>query len=187
MFISIRALKGAIVKFTILEFNALTGMERYSGFQPTAFDCKGLALDNQQGWFVVPVARNRDSEVLAESNFAATVKALRKTGPEASDGEEGDWEIHRFGHWANGWFEIIVVREGTEAFKVAEEIEGALADYPVLDESDYSERECEAAEETWKWFSKRDRIRVCQRAGVSIFAARHDFPPSECFEYLTGC
>jgi len=162
-------------------------MEHYSGFQPTGFDPKGLALDNQQDWFVVPVGHNRDSEVRAESNFAATVKWFRETGPEAYEGEDGDWEIHRFGHWGPGWFEVIVVREGTPAFKVAEEIESALESYPVLDEEDYSRREMEEAEETWKWFTKRDRIHVCKRAGVSIFAARREFPPSDCFEYLTGC
>jgi len=69
-------------------------------------------------------------------------------------------EVHRFGHWACGWFEIILVRPDTNAAKTAEEIEAALADYPILDECDHSEREMGAANETWQCcFSNAERIK----------------------------
>ena len=115
-------------------------MQRYKEFRPTGFDCKGLALDDRQEWFVLPCGRNRDSGCLDESNFACALKSL--------GGESDDVEVHRFGHWACGWFEIIIVRPESAAEKEARDIEAALADYVVLDESDFSEREYEAANET---------------------------------------
>lgn len=116
-------------------------METYSEFQPTGFDPSGIGLEDQQDWLVVPVARNRDSDCLAESNFACALKDL--------GGEGEDVQVHRFGHWANGWFEIIIVRPGSDAEKKAEEIESALADYPVLDDDDFYNREQEEAERIW--------------------------------------
>jgi len=69
-------------------------------------------------------------------------------------------EVHRFGHWACGWFEIILVRPGTNAAKKAEEIEARLVVCLFLDECDHSEREMEAANETWQCcFSNAERIK----------------------------
>ena len=126
-------------------------MQRYKEFRPTGFDCKGLALDDKQEWFVLPCGRNRDSDCLAESNFYSALKSL--------GGESDDVEVHRFGHWACGWFEIIIVRPESAAEKEARDIEAALADCPILDESDHSERELEAANETWQnCYSVSERI-----------------------------
>lgn len=70
-----------------------------------------------------------------------------------------DYEVHRFGHWACGWLEIILVRPGTPCAQEAEECENALADYPVLNDSDHSELEHEEAQKTWSaCFSVRERI-----------------------------
>src|SRR5690349_11232303 len=106
-------------------------MKPYREFRPTGFDPRGLALDDQQDWLVLPCTRNRDSDCLTESNFDAALKQL--------GGESDDCEVHRFRHWACGWFEIIIVRPGSAAEKEAHEIEAALDDYPVLDEMDLSE------------------------------------------------
>lgn len=146
-------------------------MKRYREFQPTGFDPKGLGLDDRQEWLVVPVMRTRDSGPLDESNFDAAAKRL---------GGEGDTvEVHRFGHWGPGWFEIIIVDPTSEAATVAQEIEACLADYPVLDENDFSEREWNAANETWRHcYNLKERIKLCAAAGVSIFAARRDTIPA---------
>ena len=52
-------------------------------------------------------------------------------------------------HWAVGWIDgyaIRVFRDGqiTDAFKAYHELSAQLADYPILDEEDYSNREYEA-------------------------------------------
>lgn len=115
-------------------------MQRYRDFAPTSFDPKGSFLHGQDeehpdrgDWFVVPVSRNRDSEILEESNFDAALKIL--------GGESATVEVHRFGHWGPGWFEIILVHPDRE--KDVQEIQDGLEDYPVLDEDGYSEREHE--------------------------------------------
>ena len=138
-------------------------MERYGDFQPTQFDPKGLALDDQQDWLVAPVARNRDSGPLSESNFESCLKAL--------GGEGDDVEVHRFGHWANGWFEIIIVRPNSKAASIAADIEAGLEDYPVIDDEDHSRREWEEYLESWSNYGCRDfckavlgRHSLCEQA-----------------------
>lgn len=114
----------------------------YREFRPTQFDSKGLALNDQQHWLVAPVSQTRDSGPLAQSNFDACLEAL--------GGESDTVEVHRFGHWGPGWFEIIVIDPAdTEKVEIAEDIERALENYPVLDDVDFSEREHSEANEVW--------------------------------------
>ena len=108
-------------------------MRPYRDHAPTGYDRKGAFLEDRQEWLVMDVSRTRDSGIRDESNFDATVKALRKVDP-----EEEAHEVHRFGHWACGWYEIILVRPSSPAFTVAEDIEAALESYPILDDEDHS-------------------------------------------------
>lgn len=132
-------------------------MERYGDFRPTPFDSNenfiafdSEGLDSIEGWFIV-LGRNRDSDILTESNFDAALKSL--------GGEGDDVQVHRFGHWACGWYELLLVRPDTKACKRAEEIESALSDYPVLDDEDLSEREQEEADRIWRdCYSVKERI-----------------------------
>lgn len=127
-------------------------MQMYSKFRPSQFDSAGLALEDRQDWLVLPCGRNRDSDCLAESNFAV---ALERLG-----GEGDDVEVHRFGHWACGWFEVVLVRPMTAAHLEADRIEAALEEYPVLNENDYSQRESDEADRTWRHgYTERARIR----------------------------
>ena len=118
-------------------------METYSKFKPTSLDPTGYILDDRQEWLVVPVSQTRDSGELDQSNFATALKML---------GGEGETvEVHRFMHWGPGWFEIIIVDpKDADKVKIAEDIETGLADYPVLNEEDFSQRESEAAWEAWE-------------------------------------
>jgi hypothetical protein len=154
-------------------------MKTYSEYRPTQFDTAGLALDDKQDWLVAPCGRNRDSNLLDESNWDCLVRLL-----EACDPEGNDHEIHRFGHWACGWFEIVIIRPGSACEKEAADCEAALADYPILDDMAYSERTCDAVFEYWGGLSLKDRIEECARAGVSIFAARRNECPGEVFDRL---
>jgi hypothetical protein len=106
-------------------------------------DHRGIGLADQQDWLVGPVSQTRDSGPLDRSNFECFVKAL--------GGEGDDVEIHRFGHWGPGWFEIVLINPANlELVKQAEEMESALADYPVLDEMHHSGLEHEEASEIWR-------------------------------------
>jgi hypothetical protein len=114
-------------------------MKRYCDFRPSPWDRTGSsfsALAERLEWYVLPCTITRDSEALDLSNWHAAMDRMEAIDP---DGEA--WEVHRFNHWAVGWFEILLVKPRSilerEAFRIEEELEA----YPVLDEDDYSERE----------------------------------------------
>lgn len=88
------------------------------------------------------VGQSRDSDALERSNFVSMLKAL--------GGESDTVIVVREGHWAVGWIEWIAIHESDEkALTEADEIMGALADYPVIDDSHWSETESEEANEVW--------------------------------------
>jgi hypothetical protein len=126
-------------------------MKTYSEFAPTSFDPKGLVLSDKQDWLVAPVTHNRDSDHMTESNFDT---ALSEIG-----GEGDDVEVHRFGHWGPGWFEIILVRPGSEAAEKAEKIEKRLENYSILDEDDMCRRENDAYNEQWTSWGAQEFVR----------------------------
>lgn len=111
-------------------------LSTYSGHVPTVFD-QHINLAGREDWLIVPVSRNRDSGLLDQSNFDMALQSL--------GGESDTVEVHRFGHWGPGWYEIIIVDPNdVKATKEADEIAAALADYPVLSDEDFSRREYEA-------------------------------------------
>lgn len=158
-------------------------LEVYGTHRPTPFDATGdVMLPDRASWYILPVSRTRDSGVLARVNF----EVARDTMP----GEEGDgWEVHRFGHWGPGWYEVILIDpDNAAAVAVAEDIAAALAHYPVLDDVQYSEAEEREACETWANMTIRERIDAWrqrgQRRGASIFSVRADVYPEWASEYL---
>ncbi len=95
--------------------------------------------------FAILYTKNRDSGLLDLSNAAAIAKALEPF----TEGDDPDVIEESHSHWAVGHIEgfaIRVFRDGqiTEAFKAYHELAERMDNYPVLDESDYSEREYEA-------------------------------------------
>lgn len=144
----------------------LAEMPRYGTYRPTALDARGIGPDYLATWYVAPVGRNRDSGALAESNFSCLLSSL--------GGESEHVEVHRFGHWANGWFELVLVSPNAPeaTLTTLAECSAALESYPVLNEEDYSDREDAAAQQWWVNMGMRERIRVCAKYNVSIFAAR---------------
>lgn len=122
--------------------------------------------------YYVVFGHHRDSDLLVESNWDQILEAL--------GGESETVKVIRFSHWAVGWVESIFVHEGNlGALRIASELLDRMDDYPVLDEDDFSERECDAANECWASMSVSDRVDLIKGSGgeVSIFAARHDWVP----------
>ena len=100
--------------------------------------------DHADQWAIV-YTHNRDSGLVDQSNAGAIDKALAPFV-----GRDVRKENHS--HWACGWVEgyaIRVFRRGriTKAFKTYHELARRLAEYPLLDEADYSNREYEATVE----------------------------------------
>lgn len=149
-------------------------MQTYKNYRPTACDIAGLGCEDRQDWFVAPCSITRDSGPLERSNWRVLNKDFDSIDPDGTD-----HETHRFGHWACGWFEIILVRPDSACAKSAESWEAALSDYPIACEHDFSEEEEEEANEVWRnCYNLRERVRLCAENRVSIFAARHDYYPS---------
>jgi hypothetical protein len=108
-----------------------------------SFGWEHASDEDSREWAIFGIV-TRDSDCREQSNAAAIVKALQEADP-----EELNWRQEHHGHWACGWVDNVVIRtmrDGavTPAFKAYHECMMALADYPVLDEWDCSERESEA-------------------------------------------
>ena len=132
-------------------------METYASFKPTQFDLH-YHVNNRENWLLAPVSKNRDSDCLARSNWQSFIAMLGNESEET-------YEIHRFGHWGNGWFEIILINPNNEKLIIiGNEIESALADYPVINEQDFSEMEMNEANEVWKnCYNPHDRINYIRK------------------------
>lgn len=128
-------------------------LQRYRNHSPTQFD-NNIALrdgyEEQNEWLIAPCSQTRDSDALARSNFIEQLAQLK------DEANSDDYEVHRFGHWGPGWYEIVLVRPGSKAEKVALEIAGALEQYPVLNDEAFSELELEGAEEAWESWGRYD-------------------------------
>ena len=121
------------------------------------------SLDNYMGdipeekWHVV-LTQSRDSEILTQSNWAVALEEL--------GGESEHVEIHRFGHWACGWWEALCVAKDSEAWETAKEIHDSLSDYPVLNDEHFSEMETEEANRIWSdCFDPKQRVELLRSEG----------------------
>ena len=133
--------------------------------------------------YFVFLSQCRDSDALTRSNFECGLRAL--------GGESDSVLVVRERHWAVGWVEWIAIHEANaEAILAADEMSCALSDYPVLDESHFSELEWDEAQTQWEMMPLKYRVELCAEADVSIFAARRDSIPSEdsgfIYERLVG-
>jgi hypothetical protein len=106
---------------------------------------------------LVVLTRIRDEECLGQANWESAFAML---GGKETD----DVVIHRFGHWACGWWEALCVREGSEAHTIALDIENRLVGYPVLDDETLSWLEQEKANDVWRTcYSWKDRIEYIRK------------------------
>lgn len=113
-------------------------MRNYSGSVP------------ESGWLVV-MTRNRDSDILTESNWACAWEELGGTSESV--------QVFTFGHWACGWWKALCVLEGSDAQMIGADIVDRIESYPVLNEHDFSEREHDEANRVWKQcYTTKERI-----------------------------
>lgn len=101
-------------------------------------------IDDPDDWAVV-YTHHRDSGLLDRSNAGVIAKKLEPY----TDGDDPDVVEERHSHFAVGYidgFSIRVFRGGeiTGAFRVYHALRERLDNYPILDESDYSEKEYDA-------------------------------------------
>jgi hypothetical protein len=142
-------------------------------------------LEDADRWAIFYLS-HRDAGLLAQSNEQAITKRLQPF----AEGEDPDLVFESHSHWAVGHVDGLSVRvfrpDGTvtPAFEEFCRIEEELEAYPVLDESDYSDRGYEAtlsnySEEMWRlrdelpegweaqvysWFSDNGQERYVENA-----------------------
>jgi len=158
-------------------------MNPYKTHRPTGFDRAGAFLDDRQEWLVAPVSRTRDTGPLEESNFQAFLDGL--------GGESDSVEVHRFGHWGPGWYEIIIIDPKAEDIvALAQEMEDSLENYPVLDDEELFKLEQAAEQESWESWGRKDFESDLQRKVVSDWngTSEHGYKPEDIdynFDLLT--
>ena len=137
-------------------------------------------------------SRTRDSGILGNVNYERILQCLEAHAnmldePDP-DEDERPWVYDfRAGHWACGWTEHIILRKDAPdcLLKVAGEIYCCMQEYPVFDESAYSNACWEAIHEYWEQCSIDERITYCKDAKVSILASRRDEIPGEVYDHLS--
>jgi len=121
---------------------------------------------------MISISQNRDSNALDRSNFAVVSEDMLSRFPE-------DCEVMRFGHWACGWVESLIVRvlktdykpsmpvdwEFADAFEAIVEWSNALADYPIADEMHYSATE---HDELIEFISNENYDSEVEQHGITI-------------------
>jgi hypothetical protein len=94
------------------------------------------------------------------------------------NGPAYDWRAR---HWACGWVEYLTVAKDapTPILIGAAGALQALADYPILDEDAYGEKEWDAAQDCWAHMSMDERLALCRDARISSAAARQPWIPED--------
>lgn len=104
-------------------------------------------MDDADKWAIMYTS-NRDSGLLDQSNSAVIRKAMEPF----SKGRNPSVVFESHSHWLVGHvdgFSVRVYSRGkiTKAFRTYFELQEQIEAYPILDESDYSDREYEATHE----------------------------------------
>jgi len=104
-------------------------------------------IDDADNWAII-YTHHRESGLLDQSNAQVINTVLEPF----TDGDDPDVVMESHNHWAVGHidgFSLRVFQDGkiTDAFRKYHELAEAMDQYPILDESDYSERELDATYE----------------------------------------
>jgi hypothetical protein len=110
------------------------------GRMADAFQSNAAYWGKRHEWFII-AAQHRDSDSLTRSNFQVMLKTL--------GGESDSVAVERANHWAVGWVEyLIIAPTNRNGLRLAILAHCSVSDYPVLDETHWSELEYN---EAWDW------------------------------------
>lgn len=140
-------------------------MKQLKDWNPTSWDSRSNYFDMSDGsydnWYVAPVILTRDASILEQSNWQAACDILKADKLKTV-------QIHNFGHWACGHYDLILINpRNKKAIEQGEDMERALADYPLLDEDDFYRRESEACDAAWQdWGLKELNELILEHLGL---------------------
>lgn len=122
----------------VLGMNQLQSGKRF-GRMSEAFRSEAAYWGEHGRWYIV-AAQTRDSDALDRSNFIVFLKEL--------GGESETVKVEEASHWACGWVQyLIVAPTDRKALRTAVSLHCSACNYPVLDESHFSELEYDEAYE----------------------------------------
>ena len=122
-------------------------------------------------------SKHRDSSILEQSNY----HIIEKTPCVYS------W---RASHWAVGYIDYLMLdlNDDNLTEKVLIDIAEmlcSLESYPVLDDEHYSNLQWDSILDYWERLTIVDRIEYCDKADVSVFAARRDTLEDRLYDILS--
>jgi len=123
-------------------------LRQWKDFRPTPVDTH-YRMDERENYYMAPVLLTRDSGLLDQANWEAMVAILNSEQCQ-------EYEIHRFGHWLTGWFEVVLVPPDSKDHHVCINIAEKLQDYPILDEDKYSQMCQDEYLRSWNDYGCRD-------------------------------
>jgi hypothetical protein len=138
------------IDWTDIETAAKDSAGNWQQFSSFAWH-RGYNLEDADRWAIFYTSR-RDAGLLDQSNHAEIAKLLAPF----TDGDDPDVVAESHSHWAMGHVDGFAIRvldkdgQITDAFKEFCSIKEKLDDYPILNESDYTEREYEATLENYR-------------------------------------
>ena len=115
--------------------------------------------EDYSDFYVAPCAIAPNvADCLSESNWEIQLSDLETACEHDESG------VAHFGHWASDYKLFLIHQDDEPGLRCADELAKALEDYPVLDDSDLSERELEEAERCWKDWGESDLIKEIENA-----------------------
>lgn len=103
------------------------------------------------GYYRAPEERNRESELLTQSNWTIQLRELEKHKADVPDDDIVSPTVVRESHPAVGWIEWVAIHESNvEALMAADALAASLESHPILDDDHYSDLEYGAYWDEWE-------------------------------------
>lgn len=129
----------------------------------------------------VVLSQHRDSDIIAQSNFESAVRMLTEVDPDSEN-----FTICRFGHWAVGWMESIMVPINApyEIIGLCEDIVNSINQYPILDRDHHSEMKHDYIVGYWQTLDSEERAQILRDNGENGKRWRSNYPVGAAYDYL---
>jgi hypothetical protein len=144
--------------------------------------------DEKRDWYLA-IGQSRDSDLIEKSNYRVVLSQLNEKFPADPETEQIDWEDAHESHWAVGWVETIIINPANQALvDFFLEIKAQLENYPILDESDWSNLEVEEHDEHHQEYPNTDECSICEGdLSAHEYSKRDGGPCPNEDRYENGC